>query len=186
MPVQPVRPAGSYQRLRFVGDFAVGEALAAFPKTQSSYSSNTTTIGGVAYREIRLLLTDNTSANTIGGTVSTMPNFVYDDAQPADSQPSAPTAGLGLTVDGLNVTEQKITQRTWCQNLLPRLQAQSAATAAQVTSFANALTQVVIDGPNSGLGGNTGLPVVVLFCELANPTTLGLCIDVEVRHTGTR
>lgn len=189
MSTQPVRPAGSSRKLLFQGTVAAGEALAVFPKTQNTYSSDTTTIGGVAYHEIRLLLTDTTA---IGGSISTLPASVFDDENPAGTSPHDPTTGLGLTVDGLNANEAKITARTWAQNLKVSVTPQSAAAAAIVTCFATALTQAVLDltaigsFSNSGLGLNTGLPCLVLLVQMANPATVNLDIRVEIQASDAR
>jgi len=186
MPTQPTRPAGSSLSLRYSGAFASGQALATFPKTQSTYSSNTTTIGGIVYNEIRLLMSDNTSALTLGESPSTLPNYAFDDEQPSALAPHAATNGLGLTVDGLNVGEKDISLRTWCQNMRVTVVPQDPTTTTAVTAFASALTKVVLDTASSGLGTNTGLPVVVLFFTLTGPGTLNLDIRLDIRASGAR
>lgn len=180
---QPTRPAGSSHKLFFQGAFASGEALATFPKTQATYSSNTTTIGGVAYREIRLLLTDSTS---VGSTASTLPSAAYDDENPAGAAPHSPTLGIGLTTDGLNVGESDISLRTWAQNLGVSVVSQDPTTATAVTAFASTMTKVVLDTLTSGLGLNTGLPVVVLFFTMTGPATLNLDIRLSVQASDAR
>jgi hypothetical protein len=183
---QPIRPAGSSHKLYFQGAFASGQALATFPKTQATYSSDTTTIGGVVYREIRLLMADNTSPATLASPIAQLPGSAYDDESPASAAPHSPTLGIGLTTDGLNVGESDISLRTWCQNLAVTVVAQDPTTATAVTAFASLLTRVVLDTATSGLGTNTGLPVVVLLFTMTGPATLNLDIRLTVQASDTR
>lgn len=187
MALQPSnRPNGSSHVLRFSGAVQPGVPIAAFPKQNGEYSTDVATIGGVPYYEIRLELADVTN---LSDEQKRLPAGTYDDSQLAGVSPHPATPGLGVNVDGLNVTEQNISARTWAQNTYVTVQSLDAATATVVKAINPVLTKAVLDGTASGLGRGTGLPVLVLFAALQlpqQPGPLNLDILVEIRHTPNR
>jgi hypothetical protein len=185
MALQPSnRPAGSSQVLRFSGTVSTGPAIAVFPKANGEFSSDTATVGGQAYHELRLALADVTA---LDDTRRRLPDFDFDDSNPAGISPHAATPGLGVNVDGLVPTEQNISVRTWCQNTYVTVQPLTAVAAAALLAGNPVLTRVVIDAPDSGLGGTSGVPVLVLFLQFAGqpPASVDLDILVEIRHSAS-
>lgn len=176
------RLAGSTQILQFIGTVTVDVATAAYPKAQSSYPSDAA-IDGVTPTCARFLLAD---ATDVTDDAKRFPPFVFDDTQPAGAAPHAPVAGTGI----LNVTDLDISARTWCQNTRVIVQPRDAATAAALASIQAEGAKVCLDiGADSGLGTDTGLPVLCLaFVFAAAPLVASLDLDIliEVRKSSVR
>ncbi len=176
------RPDGSVQVLRFTGPVDLGGPIATFPKDNGTFSSDTGTPGG--YSEIRLALAD---VIDLANARRRLPSHDFDDSQLAGASPHAPVPGLGVAIDGLSPTEQDISARTWCQNTYVTVQPLDTASAAALTALQPVLSRVVLDGIDSGLGLDTGVPVLVLFVMIVGaPASIHLDILIEVRHTGVR
>lgn len=185
MALQPTnRPAGSVQVLRFVGTVSPGVALGTFPKTNGTF-----TTGGAAgdLRGARFLFAD---ATDVTDTQKTFALNVYDDENPAGDAPHAAVAA-GAVALVVNAGEEVIghgtptsTDRTWTQNTHVTVKALSANFGSVDTL--NAL--IVMDTLTSGLGLNTGLPVLILPVELLGDTAAEFTIDllVEIRWSAHR
>lgn len=171
------RPAGSSYILRFIGAVVQGVANATYPKANGEFSSDVVAGGRVA----RFLLAD---ATDLAAGQRRLPGFDYDDGQPAGSSPHTPVPGTGI----LNPTDLDITARTWCQNAYVTVQPLDAATAAALSSIPPAETKFCLDtGNDSGLGTDTGLPVLCLSLVLSAPAAaLNLDVLVEVRQSSSR
>ncbi len=184
MALQPSpRPAGSTQVLRFTGLITLGNALAVYPKDNGEVTS------GVALNTpvgVRFLLADATDPTD---TTTTLPDFVYDDSQPAGAAPHAATSSAIANVT--NAADALITNRTWCQNTYITVEPRTAAAAAALVAIDEANAQFAIDTLTSGLGLNTGLPVLILpmiFANASNENWVDVDVDIhiEIRHTPSR
>lgn len=175
------RPAGSTQVLRFTGLVVQDTAnLTVYPKTQASYPANAAT---GALTGVRFLLADSTDTTD---TQKKLPEHVFDDAQPAADCPHDPVAGTGV----LNATDQNISARTWCQNLRVVFTPRTPTAVTAISAWDPSATKVCLDeGASSGLGRNTGFPVVVIgifFSGQNVPINFDADIIFEVRATGHR
>ena len=190
MAIQPTRPAGSTQTLIFDGTLALGSA-----NKQAIPSGAAATRNGVAPANvgtgnkvgIRFLLADSgdlTDAST------KLLNHVFDDAQPAGAAPHAPTTGATTNADIYITTDHVITARTWAQNLEVRVSSNTAAGQATITSVDYAGIEVVLDDDSdSGLGLQSGLPVVIVPMVLTFAeawTDIPLTVEITVRDTSSR
>lgn len=182
MAIQPTRPVGSTQKMIFTGNLVAGEPIATYPKTNGTYSSDAVVISGVPYRTVRLLLADALAPND---KTKRFPSHVFDDAQLAAVSPHAPLTGLSTT--GFNPTDEIINDRTWCKNTVVNVRPVLAAAAAAI-GVAVPTPSFLLDGVDSGLGLDTGLPVVLLLLDLgANPAaSIAVQIEIEVRATSIR
>jgi len=134
---------------------------------------------------VRFLLADATDPTD---PTTLLPSFAFDDTQPAGASPHAPVfnAVAGITT----ATDQIISSRTWAQNTHVVIQPQTAAAAASLVAVETDKAQIVLDLVDSGLGGNTGLPVLILpmVFAFANAAFVPAAIEmvVEIRHTYVR
>ncbi|MGL4255612.1 MAG: hypothetical protein ACRCSL_04705 [Microbacterium sp.] len=181
MAIEPVRPIGSTLTLRYVGTIVVGAAAqAAFPKANGELPSNVTT---ASEWNVRFLFADRTDPTDQSTRLAPT---VYDDSQPAGASPHAPIVA-GSTNQIQVATDQFITNRTWAQNLDVRVISAVPGGNASAVSFNVAGARVALDLADSGLGGNTGLPVLVLpvtvtFAGPGSPT-VDVAIEVTIRHS---
>lgn len=185
MALQPSpRPAGSTQVLRFTGLITLGDPLATYPKENGEVTSGVAANTPVGVRFLLADATDPTNPTT------TLPDFVYDDSQPAGAAPHAEFSQAIANVT--TATDRLITNRTWCQNTYVTVEPRTAAAAAALVAIDQASAQFAIDGTNSGLGGTTGLPVLILPMIFANISDAQNWVDVdvdvlvEIRHTPSR
>ena len=186
MALQPTRPIGSTQVLTFSGAIITGVPFAQFspPKPNATVASDFVPAPGT-YTGVRFLMGDVSVPAT---PTQTLPGYVFDDSQLAAVSPHAPvvTAATPITQAG----ELDITARTWAGNTYITVEPADAASAAILTGVDLSGVQVVIDTATSGLGLDTGLPVIVIPMELtALPTInapLNVNIIIEVRHTASR
>lgn len=184
MALQPTRPIGSTQVLTFSGSITTGVAFLNFPKPNATIATDATLAPG--FTGIRFLLGDVSVPAT---PTQTLPGFVFDDSQLAGVSPHDPVATAAVGTITL-ANEEDITARTWCENTYITIEPNDAASALILTGVDLNGAQFVIDTLTSGLGTNTGLPVLILPCELsALPTIqapLNVTVIVEVRHTASR
>lgn len=174
MALQPSnRPAGSVHVLRFHGSVTAGVAIGTFPKENGEF-----TTGGVAgdERGVRFLFADATDLTDMQ---KRFPGHVYDDENPAQNAPHAPT---DTVLDGLvvNANEQDIGLRTWAQNM--RVDIKGLST--NIVSVDTEGCLVVLDTLTSGLGGNTGLPVLIIpfvTTDIGAQDFAAFDIQVEIR-----
>lgn len=185
MALQPSsRPAGSSQVLRYTGTITLGNTtLAQFPKANgvapSDIAANTVT-------GVRFLLADATDLTDL---TKQLPSTCFDDNQPAGAAPHAPTTGAIANIT--TATDQIITDRTWCQNTYVTVQPRTAAAAAALVGVDLGSVEFVLDtGADSGLGLDSGLPVLILPIISANAFGAYVAPDVdilvEVRHSASR
>ncbi len=179
MAIQPARPIGSAQRMVFNGTLIAGEAIATYPKTNATYSSDATTIGGVAYRTCRLGLFDATALTDLS---KQLPLSVFDDCQPAVDHPMPPITGLSTA--GFNATDQVINARTWCQNARVTVRPVTAA-ARTAVNVAAPQASWLLDTATSGLGLNTGLPVAMVYLDLGGSPAASIAVEITVEITPT-
>jgi hypothetical protein len=170
MALQPEdRPAGSQHVLRFNGTVTVGGTLATFPKDNGEL----TTGGAVGDpRGVRFLFAD---ATDLANQERRFPSLVYDDGQPAGAAPHDPIATT-LTALVVNADESDIGLRTWAQNMRVYVKALSA----NVVSVSTEDCFVVTDTLTSGLGTDTGLPVLIIPVVLSGEEVDSIELDVLV------
>jgi hypothetical protein len=225
MSLSPLdRPAGSSQVLRYRGRvswFIPGDVptlvpLATFPKPNGIFPSNAPIVPVgpgvpaaffVAYA--RFLLADPGAASppldpvALANPLRRLPSVVYDDSQPAGASPHSSIPSLNTP--GINNGELILNPLTWAQNLEVHssdvdenvLQADvgMAVAAGAATPDGSTGAFVLLDGTASGLGLNTGLPVVMVpfkvLADVSNPQvpalrTFFVDITFEIRHTPHR
>lgn len=185
MALQPLdRPAGSSQVLQFRGTITAGEALDVFPKTNGTF-----TTGGAAgaTRGIRLLLADATALTNLQRQ---LPKSVYDDEQPSALAPHTPVA-TPLVALVVNAGELSVghgvptsTDATWTQNCWIVVKGLSS----NIGSIDTENAYIVNDTLTSGLGLNSGLPVVIIPVALLGGAVASFDLDVmiEVRWSAHR
>ena len=185
MALQPTRPIGSTQVLTFSGAITTGVPFALFspPKPNATIATDAVVPG---FTGVRFLLGDVSVPAT---PTQTLPGFVFDDSQLAGVSPHDPVATAAVGTITL-ANEEDITARTWCENTYITIEPNDAASALILTGVDLNGAQFVIDTLTSGLGTNTGLPVLILPCQIsALPTIqapLNVTVIVEVRHTASR
>lgn len=176
MAIQPSdRPAGSSHVLRFTGSITEGVILATFPKANGTFPD----VANGATGGVRFLLADATALTNVE---KRFPGVVYDDEQPASSSPHA--AVTTATVAGVTQAgEQDISLRTWAQNLQIRV----LSRVANILTIDLANVQVVLDTLTSGLGLNSGLPVVIIPMTFTdNAVASAIDIVFEIPTTSSR
>lgn len=169
--------------LRFSGAIITDTAaLAAYPKDNGEVPAASPLNVPVG---VRFLLADATAPTN---TARKLPSFVFDDSVPAAVSPSAPFSQVIANVT--NASDELITNRTWAENTYITVEPKDAASAALLTGIDLGGVQVCLDTLTSGLGLNTGLPVVIIpMIFTALPTGQAPCnvdILIEVRHTASR
>lgn len=181
MALQPSdRPAGSEHVLVFSGVITTGNAIGTFPKDNGEL----TTGGAVGDpRGVRFLLAD---ATLLTDTEKRLPGHVYDDQNPAGAAPHAPVATVlnGLIV---NANEESILNRTWVQNTHVTVKGLSSNIVSVGTTVADGIN-MVLDTLTSGLGLNTGLPVLILPVVLSGQAVAAITMEVlvEIRWSAHR
>lgn len=188
MAIQPQArvPSAVTQTLRFVGTVVKDTAaLAVYPKLNGTLPSDavsTETWGA------RFLLADATDPTD---TTTTLPYYVYDDSTPAAVAPHAATTGaiakmLTATDEIIGAPNAAATNRSWCNNVdIQVYQAgipTSPAGNSAITVFPGA-AYIVLDTLTSGLGLNTGLPVLVLPVAVTNATTGNMAVELNMQIT---
>lgn len=198
MSLSPLnRPAGSNQILRYRGTITQGDTAGTYPKDPAEYPSNSGVSGGNFTAWVRFPL-----ANFVGTSVDfnnpqkRLPPLVYDDAQPAEDVPSSVVLATASATPGINATDRTMNTFTWAQNLrihYSQIDANVVFCDSGVSVDNNPANGAVIlldSGASSGLGDDTGLPVVaVRFVVAANDGSLqdfDVDIAFEVRHTAIR
>lgn len=185
MALQPqVRPDGSNLVLQFRGALT----LSAQPFGSYSNLQNAEVPSSVAANTaigVRFLLAN---ASTPTNASSRLLDAVFDDAQPAGVSPHA--AQTLVVPNVTTATDRVITSRTWVQNTYIRIQPQNAAAAALLVGVDDANAQMVLDLTDSGLGRNTGLPVLILPLIFSTGAVgfapVNIDMLVEVRHSAVR
>ncbi len=211
--LQPLtRPAGSTQGLRYRGQCVAGEALATFPKTNGTFPTVIVPSDGIFRASLRLALFDPGSTSppldpaAFANPSRRLPGFVFDDGQLAGVSPHA-TLAAGVATDfdpGVNDDEIYIGNETWAQNVRIQwsplrpiiLQADiQPLTTETDDSFGSGGCFFVRDTLTSGLGLNTGLPVLILpLLVQGTPGSEGpgtavpfyVDLTIEIRHTAHR
>lgn len=191
-----VRPDGSTQLLRYRGTVGVGaQATATYPKTAGETPSDAVVTGTYFDSYVRFPLF---KPGALDFPQKRFPAFVFDDSMLADGAPHDPVACVASPTLGVNVTDLSINRRTWAQNVQLLFHENPAATPL-VLSADTAISedndpangaQIVVDTLTSGLGLNTGLPVLIVhFRVLANDAALqafNIDLSIEIRHTAGR
>jgi len=188
------RPVGSTQVLVFAGKLTAGGPLATYPIADGTFSSDKITFSNIVVA--RLLLSAPLDP---GNPLFTLPDFVFDNTQPAASAP-LPAVLHGAAANGtnvLNASDLDVSDRAWAQNAYVTVEVIDIVTAALVFALPASPYKFCLDvgaaaGVNaaSGLGTDTGLPVLVMAIDIGAPqvpiTQLGVRITLEIRHTASR
>lgn len=180
------RPVGSALFLRFVGTILPGAALAAYPKANGTFSSDA--IAATTVYVARVLMADPLD---LTNPMTQLPLIAFDNTQPAGSAPVVPTASGALAptlADILNGTDLDMSDQAWAQNVHITVEPTDHATGLVPLVWNAAQAKFCVDAPNSGLGGNTGFPVLCLALDLGAqpPQSVSVLITVEVRHSVSR
>lgn len=187
MAIQPTRPDGSAQVLRYRGALVLGANAfgVSVPPIANAVVPNNV-VASVAMG-VRFLFADATDP---AAQVTRFPLHDFDDSQPAGAAPHAPVTLVVPNVTTAN--DLVVTQRTWAQNMYITVQPADAAAAVFLTGVDRVNAQVVLDVGLSGMGSDTGLNVLILplvFSVGAGAfPVLGVNVDilVEIRHTVVR
>jgi hypothetical protein len=195
MALQPLdRPASSTVSLRFRGNITVGNTPAAtYPKPAAEIPSNSTISGSTFLAYVRFPLFDATDPTDMQ---KRLPAFVFDDGEPAGESPHDPVACVASSTPGVNVADLSLNRTTWAQNLEVTLSGPISGKHVLVDAGvsvdndpANGV-MVVVDTLTSGLGLNTGLPVVIVAFQVdADEGALQsfpVDVTIEVRHSARR
>ncbi|MGL4255616.1 MAG: hypothetical protein ACRCSL_04725 [Microbacterium sp.] len=169
--------------LRFRGALTLGaDPFGTYPMANAEVPSDVAANVAIG---VRFLLADATAPTDVSRRLT---NGVFDDSQPAGASPHAPQSVVVANVT--TATDQVITSRTWAQNTYVTIQPQTAADAALLVGVEASDAQIVLDGVDSGLGTNTGLPVLILplvFSAGAQQfAPVNIDMLVEVRHSAVR
>jgi len=184
MALQPFRPAGSTQVLRFRGKLELSaDNFGTYPIANGEVPANV--VSGVAMG-VRFLLADATDPLD---PTTTLPQFVYDDGQPAGTAPRTP--GYGAIANVTTATDANVSNRTWVHNLYVTIRPLTPNDAAWFTAVEDENAFIVLDGVDSGLGTNTGLPVLILpmvfnFTQWNYQEGPDVDLLIEVRQTSSR
>jgi hypothetical protein len=184
------RPVGSTQVLSWVGKLSVGAALAAYPKVSGEMSSDKIPVSPDTV-VARFLLGDPGDPTD---EQFRLPEFVFDNTQPAAVAPLQPFQTPGAPIakkNPLNATDHDVSNQAWAQNAYVTVEVLDVATAALVFAIpATPYKFCLDDAVNSGLGTLTNLPVLVVGIDIGAPqvpiTNLNLRITLEIRHTASR
>lgn len=191
MAIEPTRPIGSSHTLLFTGDLVLGTAVMGAIPTGAAATRNAVVGSDVAAATktgVRFLLGDATDPTDKS---TTLPAYIFDDAQPAGASPHAPAVTAGLA--NVYLATDLVMGATWTKNLDVRVTAANATDQALITDVDYAGIVVVLDeGATSGLGLSTGLPVVIIPMTFgqaaaawgASPITVR--VEITVRHTTGR
>lgn len=127
-----------------------------------------------------------------------LPTWIYDDSQFAGASPHGTIACLASSTPGINTTDLSINTKTWAQNIdiVSRKIDPNVLFADTGVSLdnnpANGAMVLLDQGSSSGLGFNTGLPVVAVPFTVQtsgeSPTLQNFSIDVTItiRHSAIR
>jgi hypothetical protein len=180
------RFAGSQHVLVFEGTLERDTANAAtYPKAQASYPSDA---AAGAKTPFRFLLADTTDLTNLE---KQLPHGVFDDGQPAGAAPHDYVLG-GATQGLLTATDKNISARTWAQNAQIRITPTTEAAADVIATVDYSSARWCLDvGASSGLGTDTGFPVLVIgifYQTGSNPgaTLAGLHVRIEITHSTVR
>lgn len=180
MALQPDRVLGSTHALRYSGLLVQGAAQGVYPK-QSGEAASTPYVG--TKYAARFLLADSQFPTD---PREQLPSSVFDNTQPAGEAPQTPVPGTGL----LNASDLDISHYAWCKNTRVTLVPTDAAAAATLKAVQVDAQSVCLDvGPSSGLGQNTGLPVVVVGLDVGLallPFSFNVFVEIEVRDSRVR
>ncbi len=190
-----VRPASSTQVLRYRGTVDLGQfASTAYPQVAGETPTDAQ-ISGLNF--IAVVRFPFFKPGALINTQKRLPENVFDDGQPAAEAPHDPVAAVASVgpATGINATDLTLNRRTWAQNLEIRytqIDANVVLCDAAV-SIDNDLANgalVLLDTDDSGLGTDTGLPVIaVKFVVTADDGALrpfDIDIEFEVRHSNHR
>jgi len=190
MALEPkARAAGSSLSLRFTGNLVDDAAsnLLVYPQKNGALPAN---LVSATKTGIRFLFADAVTPTP----ATQFPSFAFDDTQPAGAAPHAPWTGALANL--LSATDQIIGKpndsqsRTWAANLDITINALTPSGAASAAVAHVDQYVVVLDGTTSGLGLNSGLPVLIVPMTITHNdiTTAVVALDmiVTINHSKIR
>lgn len=170
MAIQPTRPRGSSSVLQYEGSLVVDTAaIGAFPKDNvelpAGFAANVAT-------QLRFLLADQNDADPLATATAAqkqLPRSAFDDGNPAANAPHANNS------------------KTWQENTRVTVQIPDGLGASQFTQIDISNPTWETDTTTTGLGRNTGLPVLILPVTLnvaaADYQATPISVLIEVRHS---
>lgn len=188
MALSPLdRPQGSSHVLRYRGIVAVGQSNAnVYPQVAGVIPANSTVTGASFQAYVRFPLFD---ASDLTDLLRQLPLDVYDDTVPA---PHDDVACVPSATPGVNATDLSMNRETWAQNV--EITVRSLSQKLEIIDSGVAVdnnivngVQIVRDTLTSGMGLNTGLPVVIIGLQAAandgEIQAFPIDITIEVRHS---
>jgi hypothetical protein len=193
MALQPLdRPVDSSHILRFRGTVTVSATPAAtYPKANAEVPSDslvgpgTGTPAGQYRAWVRFLLADATNPSN---GLKKFPALVYDDRNLAGVAPHAGVPSVASATPGINVADLDIGDQTWAPNLHYAV----SALDSKIVSVDITDARVLLDTLTSGLGLNTGLPVIALAMNILTGSgqtplqSFDVDITFEIRQSSSR
>lgn len=174
MPVTIQRPIGSTQVLVVDADLTP-VASGVFPRVNGSYDNASGSVG------VRIALGNPADPQAIW---TNYPRYVFDDARPANAAPH-PIVITSAVLNVMSAGEQEVTDRTWSRNTVITVQPLNASAQGNIASVDVTGARFVLDLPGSGLGGASGLPVLVLPMTFSVDGIADMQVRfvIEIRHT---
>lgn len=203
MALKPLqRPASSTQVLRYRGTVAVGAAASTvYPQVPGVIPSNAVITGTYfdAYVRFPLFSVDvgGTNLPVLADTSRRLPQFVFDDNNPAGTSPHTEVA-CTLVTGATNVADLSMNLQSWAQNAELSFNELPTTTAlvlygdmgvAQDNIVTNGV-QFVLDTATSGMGMSSGLPVAIVHFRVLNNAgalqAFNVDLRIEIRHSAHR
>lgn len=193
------RPDGSTQVLRYRGQIATSaDAAATYPKVPATIAANSGIVGNNFVAYVRFPLFDASTPSTpalIANALKRFPEGAFDDSQLAAASPHAPVACSASATPGVNASDLSLNLKTWAQNIdvtVRPLDDKMVVADSGVSLDNQSINgmEVVLDTLTSGMGLNTGLPVLIIqfLVTNANGAIQAFSVDVtiEIRHSASR
>jgi len=182
------RAFGSTLFLRYRGVVELGDDANVYPQDPVVYPGDSSVVSGLVRAWVRFPLWNALSTRS---TLTELPAFVFDDIGLHST-----VASLASATPGINTSDLSLNTKTWAQNINvvsrtidPNVLA--ADTGVSIDNNPSNGAMILRDsGASSGLGYDTGLPVVaVLFTVSSNDGVrrdFSIDVTIEIRHTGRR
>jgi len=194
-PLSLPRPIGSTQVLRYRLQVDPGQAAAAYPKTNGTFASDSGSFEPGIFTQWARFALFNPDFVTLD-VRRRFPPFVYDDSMLASQSPHRPIACLPSSSPGINDTDLSLNHYTWAQNVLihynqidKNVRIADCGISRDNSPGNGAL--ILLDTLESGLGQNTGLPVVAIRFEVSDggqqgPQPFTADFEIEIRKSSIR
>lgn len=194
-PLSLPRPVGSTQVLRYRLQIDPGQAAAVYPKTNATFAPDSGSFEPSVFTQWARFALFNPDFVAFD-VRRRFPAFVYDDSQFASQSPHKPIACLPSSSPGINDTDLSLNHYTWAQNVLIHYNKIDKNVLIADTGIARDNSPgngalILLDTLESGLGQNTGLPVVAIRFEVSDggqqgPQPFDVDLEIEIRKSSIR